>query len=221
MDSFDLFTITPMSSGDIIDRAVRLYRRNFLVLLRIVLGPSLIAYTGLIVYQVGLHNFSLMRGNSRLFLTILMILSGLLLYLIGTAAFFVVLGGVSRSLIYFFFDGTPLRARTVYQTVREKFWSLLLSTVVIILMIIGFVAIIYVATVIVILIFAAVAAGIAGKLPPWIEVTSAVIFGVVFSIILLGIVLMFWLRIIYVPQVLIVEGKGVFSSISRSFSRWP
>ena len=41
--AFEQFTLVPMTAGDIIDRAVRLYRQHFLVFLRIVLAPSLIA----------------------------------------------------------------------------------------------------------------------------------------------------------------------------------
>src|SRR5215468_3421387 len=73
MNSFDSFTLAPMSAGDIIDRAVRIYGRNFLAMLRIVLAPSLVAYAGSILISMGLRNATLSRGDERVVLTILLV----------------------------------------------------------------------------------------------------------------------------------------------------
>jgi hypothetical protein len=97
MDELGLFTLTPMSAGDIIDHAVRLYRRHFLVLLRIVLAPSLVAYLGGIVYTLGVRNFSLERGELRAIVTGIMIGVGILLYITGKVVFFAFLGGTVES----------------------------------------------------------------------------------------------------------------------------
>ena len=95
MNSFDSFTLAPMSAGDIIDRAVRLYGRNFLALLRIVLAPSLVAYAGSILMSIGWRNATMSRGDERIVITVLLVLSGFLLWAIGKAAFYAVLGGSS------------------------------------------------------------------------------------------------------------------------------
>src|SRR5215467_7791417 len=97
MNSFDSFTLAPMSAGDIIDRAVRVYGRNFLALLRIVLAPSLVAYAGSILISMGLRNATLSKGDERVVLTVLLILGGFLLWAIGRAAVDALLGGSSRS----------------------------------------------------------------------------------------------------------------------------
>src|SRR5262245_34415011 len=135
MNSFDSFTLSPMSAGDIIDRAVRLYKRNFLTLIRIVLAPSLIAYLGAIIFSIGLRNFSLIRGEARVAITIAMIICGSLLWMVGEAAFYAVLGGSSRALVAHFFDGKPILAREVYSSVRERIWSLVGATLMIGLMV--------------------------------------------------------------------------------------
>src|SRR5262249_39258643 len=137
MNSLDSFTLAPMSAGDIIDRAVRLYRRNFLALLRIVIAPSLVAYSGSILMSIGWRNATLSRGDARVAAIVLVMLGGFLLWAIGKAAFYAVLGGSSRSLVAHFFEGKPISARDVYRAVRERMWSLIGATLMIGLLIIG------------------------------------------------------------------------------------
>ncbi|MCI0660853.1 MAG: hypothetical protein L0220_07240, partial [Acidobacteria bacterium] len=217
-DSFDTFTLTPMSAGDIIDRAVRLYRRNFLVLLRIVLAPSIVAYAGVILYSIGMHNFSLERGDTRVASTVLLIIGGSLLYVIGQAAFYAVLGGASRSLVYHFFDGTPLRARDVYRAVRERLWSLIGATFMVALLVIVFGMVMIFIVTILISIYGVLAATVGGSLPYWAQMIANFIFGILLIVVAAIASLMVYSRVVYVPQVLMVEGKGVSSSISRSFN---
>jgi hypothetical protein len=212
----DSFTLTPMSAGDIIDRAVRLYRHNFLVLLRIVLAPSIVAFAGVILYTIGLRNISLVRGDARLVATGSMITVGLLLIIIGKASFYAVLGGASRSLVHHFFDGTPLRARAVYQAVRERLWSLIGVTIVL-----GLLASVIAGMIIFIVgvLYAIFAASLMTMgFPPWLQAISLVIFGVFLAAVVIILALLCYSRIVYVPQVLMVEGKSIFGSIGRSFS---
>lgn len=218
MNTFDAITLEPMSAGDIIDRAVRLYRRNFLVLVRVVMAPSLVAYTGSILYYIGLRNFSLTRGDSRLVFTVLLIFVGSLLLALGKMAFYLVLGGASRSLVYHFFDGAPLRARDVYRTVRERIWALIGAMLIVGLMAIGLTIMIYFVVVVLLLIYAALGAVIGPILPDWIRTVSNITFGIFLIVVAIVGALLLYCRVVYVPQILMVEGKGVYSSISRSFA---
>ena len=129
MQAFDAFALTPLSAGDIIDRAIRLYRRHFLVLLRIVVGPSLVAYSGGIIYTLGTRNFSLERGDARMILTTLMVIGGIMLYIGGKIAFFAMLGGSARGLVAYFANGEQLTARGVFRTVRARWRQLIGATV--------------------------------------------------------------------------------------------
>ncbi len=217
MNSFDSFTLSPMSAGDIIDRAVRLYKRNFFVLLRIVLAPSLVAYAGAIILSIGWRNFTMMRGDSRVALTTLMVIVGGLLWLVGEAAFYAALGGSSRALVAHLAEGKPIRAREVYESVRERIWSLIGATLMIGLMILAVSWLVL----LVIFIIAAIVTAVAGKLvsaaPGWAQP----LFGILYFVVTIGLVLISFLlvysRLVYVPQILMVERKGVFSAISRSF----
>lgn len=217
MNSFDSFTLTPMSAGDVIDRAVRLYRRNFLALLRIVFGPSLVAYIGTVIYYIGIRNFSFERGESRVVLSLALVTSGFGIWLFGKAAFYAVLGGASRSLVDHFFEGKPILARDVYRVVKERFWSLIGAMLVIGLLLMGAGAVVYFFIIIVSLIAFAVAAFLSGG-PAWLQTTLTVTIILLAVLGLAGALLILYSRVVYVPQVMMVEGKGVFDSISRSFS---
>jgi hypothetical protein len=207
-----------MSAGDIIDRAVRLYRRNFLPLLRIVIAPSIVAYAGSILMSIGWRNISLSRGDARVAITFTMILVGFTTWAIGKAAFYAVLGGSSRSLVSHFFEGKPILARDVYRAVRGRIWSLVGATIMIGLLILGLMMIVYFVISILAAIFILMMATIISELPRWMQMIFTGIFTVVAVAALAAAFLLIYSRIVYVPQILMVEGKGVFNSIGRSFS---
>lgn len=217
MNSFDSFTLVPMSAGDIIDRAVRIYRQNFLPLLRIVFGPSLIAYIGNVMYYAGIRNFTLERGESRVAVSMILIVVGFIVWMFGKAAFYAVLGGASRSLVDHFFEGKPILAKDVYRAVRQRFWSLIGAMIMIGLLLMGAGAIVYFIVVIAMLI-AIAAAALLSAAPYVLQVLLAAGFAVLVGVGVLLIFLLVYSRVVYVPQVMMVEGKNVFSSISRSFS---
>ncbi|QQS45017.1 MAG: hypothetical protein IPM66_13675 [Acidobacteriota bacterium] len=218
MDAFDSFTLTPLSAGDIIDRAVRIYRRNFPALLRIVLAPSLIAYAGGIMYYIGIRNFSLSRGDTRVLLTASLIMFGGMLWLVGKVAFYAMLGGASKSLIYLFFDGTPLQARDVYRTVRKKFGGLITATILVAVIVVGVGFLIYMGVLLAILIYISAGALVAGSFPRWLTITLNIVFGLLLVTATITVLLAVYSRIVYVPQVLMVEEKSASGAIGRSFS---
>src|SRR5262245_25014615 len=215
MNSFESFTLAPMSAGDIIDRAVRIYRRNFLALLRIVIAPSLVAYAGSVLVSIGFSNASLSRGDERVILTVLMIASGSLLWVIGKAAFYFVLGGSSRSLVSHFFEGKPILAKDVYRAVRERIWSLIGATLMIGLMMFFVMIIVYFIVAIIAMIFTFI---VVTMMPGSLQSVATVIVVALTMGLLILAALLVYSRIVYVPQILMVENKGVFNSIGRSFS---
>ncbi len=217
MNSFDSFTLTPMSAGDVIDRAVRIYRRNFLALLRIVFGPSLIAYVGTVMYYLGVRNFSADRGEGRVVISLALIVGGLVIWAVGKAAFYAVLGGASRSLVDHFFEGKAIQALDVYRAVRERFWSLVGALFMVGLLLMGATAIVYFLAVVSAMIGIAGAA-LLSDAPVWLKTILTIGFVVIIAVSVFMVFLLIYSRVVYVPQVMMVEGKGVFSSLSRSFS---
>ena len=216
MDELGRFTLTPMSAGDIIDNAVRLYRTHFLVLLRIVLAPSLVSFAGGIVYTLGMRNFSLERGDARAIATVLMIVGGLSLYIAGKVVFLAFLGGTSRALVSHFAFGTALRAREVFRAVRSRWWQLVGATFAVGFLIVGVFMVVYMTFSFALVIYLALSAFLLTTLPTWMQVVIHSIAGLISLIALLLVGLLIYSRIVFVPQALMVEGKGVFSAIARS-----
>lgn len=218
MNSLASFALTPQSAGDIIDQAVQLYRRNFLALLRIVVAPSLVAYAGSVFYYTGVRNFSLSRGDERVVLTALLIISGVVLWIAGKAAFYLALGGAARVLVEHFFAGRPLLARDVYRALRRRFWALIGALLMISILLLGLLLLTYFVVAIGVLIYVALTAALINALPFWLQVLIHVIAGAAFAVGVVSLLLLIYSRVIYVPQVMMVEEKGVFAAISRSFA---
>ena len=218
MDVLGSFTLAPMSAGDIIDRAVRLYRRHFLVLLRVVVAPSLVAYAGGITYTIGLRNFSVDRGDARMVITGLMVMAGVILYLAGKIVFFALLGGTSRALVNYFASGTELRAREVFRTVRARWWQLIGATIMVIILLMGVLAMAYMVFAFLFVFYVALSTWLISVLPNWLQVIVHTIFGLALAAGLLLLFLLIYSRVIFVPQALMVEEKGVFSAIARSIT---
>lgn len=207
-----------MSAGDIIDRAARLYGRNFLALLRIVLAPSLVAYAGSILISLGMRNASLSKGDERIVITVLLVLGGSLLWAIGKAAFYAVLGGSSRSLVAHFSEGKPILARDVYRAARERFWSLVGATFIVGLLIFGAMMIAYFFISIIAIVFVMMMAMIVQTGSELMRAAVSISFVLLAVATIIVFFFLIYSRIIYVPQILMVEGKGVFNSIGRSFA---
>jgi hypothetical protein len=217
MNAFDSFTLSPMSAGDIIDRAVRLYKRHFFVLLRIVLAPSLMAYTGAILLSIGWRNFSIMRGDSRVALTSAMMIVGGVLWVVGEASFYAALGGSSRALVAHLVEGKPIRARDVYASVRERIWSLIGATLMVALLIIAVSWGVLTVVGIILMIAGAIAAQVISTAPGWVQTVFGILYLVVAGGLMLLTFLVVYSRLVYVPQILMVERKSVFNALSRSF----
>jgi hypothetical protein len=208
--------LAPLGAGDLIDRAVRLYRRHFTTLIRIAAPPVVISAAGGVMTSISWRALMATSSETSLALYILMLIVGLLLWFGGMILNIIVLGGAARNLVSHLLWDEPVSARATYSNARARFWSLLGSTVLVgILDSIAFVIIFYVW----LLVFGIVAFGIVMlQFPGWLSAVLSIISGVTIT---LGALWLFFLvagRFVYVPQVMLVEGKGVFDSLSRSAS---
>ena len=213
-------SLVPLGAGDLIDRAVRFYRRNFWTFI-LIAAPPIVVGTAISVgwsymvravlfgpstpgnaFDVGIYYFFLWVGGlAILFTEIVLVLS--------------VMGGASRNFVRHLLFGEAITFRETYKNTLERFWGLFVasSIIAILLGILGL-GIFYfgfaIGALLIILAVAALAA-----VPP-----LAFIVGLVFGLATMaGTVWLFFLiasRFAYVPQVMLVEGQGVFSAIARS-----
>src|SRR5687768_5181054 len=210
--------LAPLGAGDLIDRAVRLYRRHLFVLIRTAAPPVIIATGGWIVFSLAFKEVFLTDGSGELALYAVLSIVALAVTLVGYLLTLVVMGGASRTLVAHLLRNDPVTARATYSAVRARFWGLIGASIIVFIWIsIAFFAVFMVwymvlgLLMIVIMVLAATTFFIV-----------PVLFGTVTVVIdtLLAVWAFFFIvaRVAYVPQILLVEGKGVFASVSRSFS---
>lgn len=206
--------LIPLGAGDLIDRAVRLYRRHFVTLLRIAAPPVVISATGWVMILISWRAMVATPNASFMLLYILIMLAGGVLWVVGMVLNIIVMGGAARNLVTHLLWNEPVTARATYANVRSRFWGLLGATLLISVL----------ATVLsgglfygwIIAIWILVIGAIILSMPGWmigvvITATAALTgFGTLW--------LFFWImgRFAYVPQVMLIEGRDVFDAITRS-----
>ena len=209
--------IAPLGAGDLIDRAVRLYRRHFLTLISIAAPPVLVSALGSTITTIAWRELNATSSNVNMALYVLMLLTGLVIVVCGSLFSVIVMGGATRNLVSHLLWNEPVTARATYRAVKSRFWGLLWASVLVGLWLLfaallGFMAFSMVFAVI------AAAIGFASVVIGWF-VGILWIIGTMVALVV-GSILFFFLagRMAYVPQAMLVEGKTIFAAIGRSFS---
>src|SRR5882672_8963406 len=91
--------LAPLGAGDLIDRAVRLYRRHFLTLLRIAAPPVLVSALGATITTIAFRELTATSSDVRMALYVLMLLGGIIIIVCGSLFSIIVMGGATRTLV--------------------------------------------------------------------------------------------------------------------------
>jgi hypothetical protein len=209
--------LTPLGAGDLIDRAVRLYRKHFFTLIRISAPPVIVAAVGSVVTAISWRQFVSTSSELSLALLFLFTAIGLFLVFVGNVFSLIVMGGATRNLVTYLLWNEPVSARATYAAVRSRFWGLLVATFIVMIWV-GAAAMITFFGWYMVFAFIIFGAVMLGQVTVWLGGFVGVIGFIASS--LLALWLFFFLagRVAYVPQAMLVEGKGVFQAIGRSFS---
>lgn len=211
--------LTPLGAGDLIDRAVRLYRKNFWTFIMIAAPPVMIGTLVSIGWQMLARSlFSVDSVNrpveSELY-GVFMVLGSVMIWIVELIVAFSVMGGASRTFVRHLLFGEPITFRETYRNLRSRLFGLLGASVMVtfLLWIIGsaivFFGYIITGVVILIIVF------LLNQLPIVATVVS-IVFGVAS---LLGCGWLFFLiagNFMYVPQAMLVEGQKISAAIGRS-----
>jgi hypothetical protein len=214
-------SLTPLGAGDLIDRAVRFYRQNFWTFVWIASPPILVGTLVSILWTtLGSTLFS--PGASRdefetVFYYVFLWVGNLFIWFVESVAVMTVMGGASRNFVRHLLFGEPLTFSETYKNARKRIFGLIAASVIITLLlsVVGF--FVFYFCVFAVLIVTAIAAAAFSFSPFLIFIVSFFLdLGVVF----LGSWLFFLIasRFAYVPQVMLVEGQGVFPAFGRSTS---
>src|SRR5215212_6812481 len=212
--------LAPLGAGDLIDRTVRLYRRHFGALVRASAPPVIVSAVGTVLWSVCIRSLGVTASEGRAAGYFLGALAGAAVYVLGLMAQLVVVGGASRNLVMHLLWGEPVTARLIYRSVRSRFKGLFWATVIVLFwLFIALVAAVIVWLVVFLLGFLVVTLVSLATASVGAEWVGLVAGGFVWLVSAAVLLLVFFLvagRVAYVPQVLMVEGRGVLDSIGRS-----
>jgi len=211
-------SIAPLGAGDLIDRAVRLYRRHLFVLIRTAAPPVIIVAAGWILFSISIRRVFITSSDTDLLLYVLLWLLSMAITLGGYLFMLVVMGGATRTLVTHLLHNEPVTARATYNAVRARFWGLVAASLIVLAWIAASSTAALIAWYIPVLIFVMGSMVIATVGPAWL---GGIIMGVGFLVATVVGLWVFFLvvgRVAYVPQVMLVEGKGVVQAVGRSFS---
>jgi hypothetical protein len=210
--------LAPLGAGDLIDRAVRLYRRHLFVLIRTAAPPVIIVAAGWMLFSISIRQIFNAVATGDLLWNLFLLLVAMFLTLVGYLFMLIVMGGATRTLVAHLLRNDPVTTRATYNAVRSRFWGLFFASLLMLIWItIAFSVCGYAAQIVIsLVIFGAVF--LAVVVPTWLAVTVGVIAGLAVSAAATWLFFILVARIAYVPQVMLVEGKGVFEAVGRSFS---
>jgi hypothetical protein len=210
--------LAPLGAGDLIDRAVRLYRRHLFVLIRTAAPPVIIVAAGWIVFSISMRRVFATSNDDDLFVYGLLWAFSVAIMLSGYLLTLVVMGGATRTLVAHLLRNDAVTAGATYRAVRSRFWGLLIASLIVLAWIFASGIAAFVGWEMAIFMFVLGSMVLASIAPIWL---SGVVGGIGFVV---ATALALWVfffivgRVAYVPQVMLVEGKGVFEALTRSFS---
>jgi hypothetical protein len=212
--------LAPLGAGDLIDRTVRLYRRHFGALVRASAPPVIVSAVGTVLWTVSIRSLGVTASEGRAAGYFLGALAGAAVYVLGLLVQLVVMGGASRNLVMHLLWGEPVTTRLIYRSVGSRFKGLFWATVVVLFwLFISAVAATAAGLMLLLPGFVGVAVVIAAAASAGAEWVGLVVGGLLWLASVVVWLFVFFLvagRVAYVPQVLMVEGRGVFDSIGRS-----
>ena len=214
-------TLAPLGAGDLIDRAVRFYRKYFWTFVLIAAPPVIVGtlisvgwtVVGRQIFAVGSDPYSIEAAFYYAFLW----LGTAVIWLAETVATLVVMGGASRNFVRHLLFNEAITFRETYRNAGKRLGGLVVASTVITVLL-GTIALplFYFGFLIAFLLIALVIAVFSSL--PIVAVILSVVIGVAVAIATAWVFFLAASRLAYVPQVLLVEGQGVFAAIGRSAS---
>jgi hypothetical protein len=217
------FTVLePMSTGDVIDRAVRLYRRNFVPLISIVAVPSVIGYIVALMFWFGYTNLLLGAANQTPTFrgdALLMMAIGAIGYPIWLFTLLLTISGLSRCVGDHVMLGEPITFRRCFSAAKKRFGAITLMGLLGLAFLFGAYIIFSILFFVVFLAISAIAGVIAAaQVPQWVVIVLMTLMIVVVVVLLVLTMCVILARIVFMPQAVMIEGQGAASALGRAFS---
>jgi hypothetical protein len=211
--------LAPLGAGDLIDRAVRFYRRFFWTLVLIASPPVIVGtlvsvgwtVAGRQIFSIGADRYS----AETTFYYVFLWFGTAVIWLAETVATLVVMGGASRNFVRHLLFDEPMAFGETYRNTWKRLAGLIFASAFIVglLGVIGLVIFYVGLTIAAIAIF--LVAAVFEAIPVLAFILSLIV-GIAAGV---GTAWLFFLiasRLAFIPQVMLVEGQGVFAAVGRS-----
>lgn len=214
-------SITPLGAGDLIDRAVRFYRRNFFTFILIAFPPVLAGTTLSLGWTYLSRSLFFTSGSfdplESTAYVLFVWLGAMIIWFSETVVTLAVMGGASLNFVRHILFGENISVGETYRSTWRRLPGLLVAASIITLLL-GFIGIFvfYFGLLSGALAVTLVAIALA-PIPP-LAVLVSLILGLAFAFGTYWLFCLVAARFAYVPQVIMVEGLGVFAAFSRSLS---
>jgi hypothetical protein len=219
------FTILePMSTGDVIDRTVRLYRRNFTPMVAVVAIPTLIGYVSSMMFWFGyirlLGDIETRSATGAFDVpAIIMLALGSIGYPVWFFAMVLTVAALSRVVGDHLMLGEAVTFRKCLSAVRRRIGDLTLMSLLSMVLMFALSMVLWIVIFAIIIVAGLIVGAINGLgLPPWMAVvitTLTVLVAVAGGIYIL---LHVMARVVFLPQVVMIEGQSAGSALSRAMS---
>jgi hypothetical protein len=212
-------TLEPMSTGDVIDRAVRLYRRNFTALIAIVAIPTLVGYLSSMTFWYGYSSLISSAANSSSIRaeSIVMLTLGGLGYPVYLFLLLATVAGLSRTVGDHLMMGESITLRKSVSAAWKRRGNIVLLGLLLLAIIVGMYLVFSV------IVFALVLAGsliagvmVAAQLPQGATITLVVIMALAFLAAAIFMFCQVVARLVFMPQVVMIEGESAGSALARA-----
>lgn len=214
-------SLAPLGAGDLIDRAVRFYRKNFWTFIWIAFPPVLagtlitVGWTmlGRALFSVGSYN-----SDELVAYYLFTWFGGMLIWLFETVAVLTVMGGASRNFVRHLLVGEPVTFAETYRNTGRRLFGLLGASLLITVLLAVIGGVIFYLGMILVMLAVATIFMVLYDFSPFLAVIFSLIVG---GAITVGTGWLFFLiatRFAYIPQVMTVEGQGILAAIGRSMN---
>ncbi len=213
--------LEPLSTGDIIDRSVRLYRQNLRPLLATVAVPFVVGAVGWLVMEIGKNSFQIDDPDAGAPIkALVLIFAGLGISIVYFYLMVLAVGGLSRTVGDHIMLGEPMSMRASLRAIRSRIGALSVASV---LLGVALMAIMFFSTMIfflAVMISGLVAAALSVlQLPA--EVTGvifAVVFIVAIGVVVFGVLPLLLSRVVFIPQAVMIEGCSAGMAMTRAMT---
>ncbi len=214
------FSLSPLGAGDLIDRAVRFYRKNFWTFVLIASPPVIAGSLFFLVWEItGRILFSPASSSEveTAFFQLFIFFGKLCIWLIQTVITLIVMGGASRNFVRHLLYGEPITFAETYRSIKSRFIGLfgvsMFTTLALGFLGFALITVSWIALAVV-MVIAGAAFGSSSTL------IAILLVGCMFAIFSGALWLLFFVasKFVYIPQVMLVEGQDAFSAINRSMN---